>query len=184
MSDPNYPPMGNPMYDKPETQTAQDPLIASQPPDPQIAAQGPPPMPNQYVQPVTPPAAMPQMPNQYGQQPVMAPMPNQYGQPATAPPGSVPMPNAIVINQQSPAVMINPEVFKLNPVTINCPSCGKTITTVVTQNFSCLACLLCCCTSLICYLIIQTCRGKDLCCQDADHTCPYCGRLIASYKAC
>jgi len=179
MNDPNAPPM----YSKPDGPTAQDPLIASQPPDPQIG-QGPPPMPNQYVQPVTPPSAMPPMPNQYGQPQAMPPMPNQYGQPATAPPGSVPMPNAIVINQQSPGMMLNPDMFKLNPVNINCPSCGKIITTVVTQNFSCLACLLCCCTGLVCYLLIQVCRGKDICCQDADHTCPYCGRLIASYKAC
>ena len=160
------------VYNQPGAMNPNEPLIPNPSMDPQIAPQGVPPMPNQYAPPQGTPVQM------------VSPMPNQYGQPAMAPPGAVPMPNTIVINQQGPSVTIPPEMFKTNPVTLVCPSCNKTITTLVTTNFSCLACLLCCWTGCVCYLIIQSCRGKDLSCNDADHTCPYCGRLIASYKAC
>ena len=164
-----------------------DPLIANQSPDPQIAPQGLPPMPNNYTQ---QPAAYPGMapvPNQYGQPPISGakPIPNQYGQPATVPPGGVTMPSNIVVNQQNAGqVLYNPDMFKLTPVSIICPSCKKPIITNVETSFSCLACLFCCCTYLLFYICIQAIRGKDICCQDADHKCPFCGRLIASYRAC
>ena len=109
-------------------------------------------------------------------------MGNQYGQPVVA---AQPMaPNTVVINQQGPGVMLHPDLFKTTPVSITCPSCQKTITTTVTQNFNCLACLLCWCTGLLLFVCIQVCRGKDLCCYDATHTCPYCQAVVGTYTPC
>ena len=111
-------------------------------------------------------------------------MGNAYGQPIAVPPGPPQMPNTIVINQQSPAMMIHPNMFKTTPVSLNCTFCKKPITTTVTQTFNCCACCLCWCTGLLLYVCIQLCRGKDICCYDARHTCPYCGNVVGTYTAC
>ena len=74
-------------------------------------------------------------------------MGNQYGSPATVPPPG--MPNTIVVNQQSPAIIVSPDMFKLNPVSLTCHFCHKPVTTLVTQEFNCCACLLCFCTGLM-----------------------------------
>ena len=60
----------------------------------------------------------------------------------------------------------------------------KPVTTLVTKEFNCCACLLCFCTGLIWYVCIQACRGKDICCYDARHTCPSCGNVLGQYTAC
>ena len=86
-------------------------------------------------------------------------MDSPYGQPATDYRNAAP--NTIVVNQQTPAVMVHPGMFKTTPVALNCTFCHKPITTNVTQTFNCCACLLCWCTGVICYVCIQCCRGKD-----------------------
>ena len=89
----------------------------------------PPPDPNVNPNPNTPLmdpqyAPPPQQPPTYNAQP-------QYGQPvATAVPQGG-MPNTIVVNQQVPAVMINPNMFKTTPIAITCTFCNKPITTTV-----------------------------------------------------
>ena len=109
-------------------------------------------------------------------------MDSPYGQPATDYRNAAP--NTIVVNQQSPAVMVHPGMFKTTPVALNCTFCHKPITTNVTQTFNCCACLLCWCTGILLYICIQCCRGKDFCCYDASHTCPYCGNVVGTYTAC
>ena len=140
-----------------------------------------------------PDVAPPQEPPQYGARPEqmnsMNPNPPQqqpqYGQPlatAVAPGGM--MPNTIVINQQNPNAMMNPMMFKTNPIAMNCGFCNKTITTTVIKKCNCCACCLCWFTGVCIYLCVQACRGKDLCCYDATHTCPNCGNVVGTYIAC
>ena len=106
---------------------------------------------------------------------------NRYGYPVTAPP---PYPNAVVINQQSPTLLLRPDQYKSTPVCATCPSCHQTMTTVITKKCNCCACLLCWLTGVVFFVCIQMCRGKDLCCCDVDHTCPRCNALVGSYTPC
>ena len=108
----------------------------------------------------------------------------QYGQPVVSPPPMGAMPNTVVVNQATPAVMVHPNMFKTTPVSLTCTFCHKPITTTVTQTFNCCACCLCWFTGLLIYVCIQACRGKDICCYDASHTCPYCGNVVGTYTAC
>ena len=97
------------------------------------------------------------------------------------------MPYTIVVNQPQQAVMVNPNMFKTNPIALNCTFCNKPITTTVNKEFNFGACCICFLTGLICYLIVQACRNKDLCFYDATHTthtCPYCGNVVGTYNAC
>ena len=109
-------------------------------------------------------------------------MDSAYGQPATEPLQSAP--NTIVVNQQGPATMVHPDMFKTTPVALNCTFCHKPITTNVNKTFNCCACCLCYFTGILLYVCIQCCRGKDICCYDASHTCPYCGNVVGTYTAC
>ena len=97
-----------------------------------------------------------------------------------------PIQNSIpVINQvQPPVVNVVNTQFGTKPVSITCQFCKAPITSVV--NKSCNFCnfLLCCCTTLICWICIQACRGKELNCCDAQHTCPNCGKILGNYTAC
>ena len=89
----------------------------------------------------------------------------------------------VASNQIYAPVVINSDIFRLEPVLINCPFCHKNVTTTVEPTFSCCACLLCMCTGLLIFICIQLCRNKQICCQDADHFCPNCNNKIASYRA-
>ena len=104
----------------------------------------------------------------------MAPQNQAYGQPG----------QPIVINQQSPVMMANPLMFKTTPVALTCIFCNKPCTTVVQKKCNVCACLLCWCTGLLCYVCVQCCRQKDICCCDATHTCPNCGQVVGTYTAC
>ena len=95
----------------------------------------------------------------------------------------------IVVNQPMPVVVatpiiMNPDLFKLNPVSIQCPFCLNMITTNVIKNWNCGACCLFCWTGWLIYLCIQLSSGKEFCCCDAVHTCPVCNKPIGTYKAC
>ena len=109
---------------------------------------------------------------------------NKYGQPIVQGQQRFGMPNNVVVNQQYPEMNLPKNLFKVNPVALNCPFCKKVITTSVTQNCNCLACLICWFTGCLCYMCIQMCRGKDVCCYNAKHTCPYCQNVIANYTPC
>ena len=111
------------------------------------------------------------------------PIANQYGQPVGTPPPVMNPPTTVVVNQNAPH-MLRPDEYKTTPVCVTCPSCRRTMTTVVRKKFNCCTCLLCYCTGIICYVIVQCCRGKDFCCYDADHTCPHCNALVGVYTSC
>ena len=84
----------------------------------------------------------------------------------------------VAINQQ-----LDPNQFKLSPIVVKCPYCFQTTTTTVETSCSCCACCVCFMTGFVLYLCIQSCRGKEYCCQDAVHRCPNCGKDIGFYKA-
>ena len=81
------------------------------------------------------------------------------------------------------SVIYENNMFKLNPVLIQCPYCRKNVTTTVEPSFSCCACCVCMFTGLLIFICIQLIRGKEICCQDATHYCPNCNNKIAVYKA-
>ena len=94
---------------------------------------------------------------------------------------------AVVVNQQSPVAVVSvldPRLFKSSSIVIQCPFCQNVISTEVQTSCSCCACCLCCWTGFIIYAIIQCCRGKDICCRDAVHTCPTCKKVVGNYVAC
>ena len=109
----------------------------------------------------------------------------QGGQPYP-PPAVQPIPNqvgaAIIVNQGGGGVAQTANTSK--PFAATCPGCGKGIMTNSVRTCNCCTCLLCYCTGIIFFLCIQACRGKDFCCYDAVHSCPECGRTIASYNSC
>ena len=103
-----------------------------------------------------------------------------YAQPVIIQQGD---PNAIIVNQNSPVVMIAQPSMGTSPVSIICPFCRTPITTNVEQVFNCVACLLCWCTGFLCFVCIQCCMGKEIGCCDAIHICPRCGSKIGRYHA-
>ena len=114
----------------------------------------------------------------------MGPQNPPYGQPVTSA-GQMGQPGLpIIINQQSPVAMANPLMFKTTPIALTCIFCNKPCTTVVQKKCNVCACLLCWCTGLLCYVCVQCCRQKDICCCDATHTCPNCGQVVGTYTAC
>ena len=88
-----------------------------------------------------------------------------------------------VASNQVFVATLNSEIFKLDPVFLNCPFCHQNVTTSVETSFSFCACCLCMCTGLTIYLCIQLCRGKDICCKNAIHICPSCGKQLGYYSA-
>lgn len=92
----------------------------------------------------------------------------------------------IASNQVIPNTMIirNPQDFKTIPIVCTCPNCKNTVTTIVTTNFNALNCLCCFCTSLLCWILFQCMRDKEISCNDAIHVCPHCQYVIQNYSAC
>ena len=89
------------------------------------------------------------------------------------------MQGGIVVNQVQP--LFPQEYINVNPVNMTCLFCQKQMTTVVERKCNCCACCLCLILGGVCYIIIQAIRGKDLCCDDATHRCPYCNNVVGSY---
>ena len=117
--------------------------------------------------------------------------PNAYGQSYPAPVVAQPVVGyarpsysaAIIVNQVAPVgamVVANTS----SPFACVCPYCRSQIMTNSLQTFNCCTCLMCYCTGLLLFLCIQAVRGKDFCCYDAIHSCPRCGKTIASYNSC
>ena len=107
------------------------------------------------------------------------PYPPPAVQPAVGQPGYT---AAIVVNQGGAGLALPANTSKSYATT--CPGCGQSIMTNAIRTFNCCTCLLCYCTGIFCFLCIQACRGKDFCCYDAVHSCPNCGRTLASYNSC
>ena len=108
-------------------------------------------------------------------------MDSSYGRPLT---DYQETPNSIVTNQQSPAVMVHPGMFKTQNINLNCTFCHKFMRTNVTKSISLRALLLCLFSFVIFYILFQYCRGKEIWCYNATHTCPYCGQIVGTYDAC
>ena len=92
----------------------------------------------------------------------------------------------IIVNQVQPhsnniIVIIK---FGTKPVPLFCKFCKKNITTNVSKSWNFGSCFLCYCTSLIFWIFIQSCQGKELNCWDAKHTCPNCGQILGIYESC
>ena len=88
-----------------------------------------------------------------------------------------------VANNQGNSIK-NQIILKSTPAFVICPKCGyngltRTVTTCSIAN--CLCCLF---TDPICWCCFQLCRGKDLDCNDAVHTCARCNAVVGSYSAC
>ncbi len=90
----------------------------------------------------------------------------------------------IIVNQVTPAVTVAIPATRATPYLTVCPYCRNQVMTSSIQTFNCCTCLLCWCTGLICFCIIQSIRGKDLGCYDAVHKCPNCGQTIGVYESC
>ena len=107
------------------------------------------------------------------------PYPPPAVQPVVGQPGYT---AAIVVNQGGAGLALPANTSKSYATT--CPGCGQSIMTNAIRTFNCCTCLLCYCTGILCFICIQACRGKDFCCYDAVHSCPNCGRTLASYQSC
>ena len=106
---------------------------------------------------------------------------SSYGQPALDSNQGA-MSQQVIVNQ--PVRVIDPKIFSTVPLALSCMFCHKSITTQVTTSYNCGACLLSWFTCFVFYAIVQCCRGKDCCCYDAEHKCPYCGKVVGTYTAC
>ena len=84
--------------------------------------------------------------------------------------------NVIVVND-----MTN---FKTNPIIATCPSCRTNGLTNVDLIFSWAnyACYMY--TTPLIWIIYQSCRGKDISCNNSKHYCTGCGTILAYYNAC
>ena len=90
----------------------------------------------------------------------------------------------IVVNQVTPTVAVGIPVAKSTPYLTVCPFCRNQVMTSSIRTFNICTCLLCWCTGLVCFCIIQSMRGKDIGCYDAEHRCPNCGKTIGMYESC
>ena len=90
----------------------------------------------------------------------------------------------IIVNQVTPAVTVAIPAMQATPYLTVCPYCRLQVMTSSIQTFNCCTCLLCWCTGLIWFCIIQSIRGKDIGCYDAIHKCPNCGQTIGVYESC
>ena len=125
-------------------------------------------------------APAPQQPIMVQQQPIMVQQQPIIGQPVAY------IQPVVASNQvnPNPVIVRNPQDFKCTPIVCTCPNCKNTVTTIVTTNFNVANCLCCFLTSLLCWLLFQCLRDKDISCNDATHICPHCQYVIFNYSAC
>ena len=107
---------------------------------------------------------------------------NEYGNPVTTP-SPIP-PNAVVVNQQTPKIVLKPNQYKSSPVCVTCTSCGENIITITSEEFNFCACCLCFASLGVICLCVQSCRGKDFYFYDVTHHCPRCHAIIGTYTPC
>ena len=133
--------------------------------------------------------------NPYGQQQPLPPQnnlnpyqtttyipPNQYmnngpvvAQSSAFPVNNQPLPGEMKAIQDS---------LKSAPVFITCPHCKHSGITRTDQSCSCLSVCCCLCFALIPFILFQVCRGKEINCLDAKHSCIKCGTYIGEYTSC
>jgi len=90
----------------------------------------------------------------------------------------------VVVNQSSPTVIGGGYEFGTSPIPITCSFCRSSITTDTECEFNCGACCLCLAVGYCCFMCIQSCRGKSLCCCDYTHRCPNCRSMLGKYSSC
>ena len=123
----------------------------------------------------------PELNYQYGQPPNSASMPmNPQVVPIVI---GQPQPQ-IIVNQVTPVVAVSAPAPRSTPYLTVCPYCRNQVMTSSIQTFNCCTCLLCYCTGIIWFCIIQAIRDKDIGCYDAVHKCPNCGQTISVYESC
>ena len=111
-----------------------------------------------------------------------------YAQPAVTSPQTIDQ--NIANNQLGPPVpRVGIPFSEINswgsmPHEINCPHCGKLITTEVETSCNMGSCCLCFWLSCVIWIIILLCMGKEIGCADAIHRCPECKNIIGSYRSC
>ena len=116
--------------------------------------------------------------------------PPGYGQPAGipqhGPPPFGPSPQGVLVNQAQPQVVnvLSSQTFGTTPVSLTCQFCKNPVTTVVQKKCNCCTCCLCWATGLCFFICIQSCRKKEIGCNDATHTCPSCGQILGTYNSC
>ena len=105
--------------------------------------------------------------------------------------GNPPYPNinqppAEIVNNQIQPQVINVVAtqFGTKPISITCQFCKIPITTNVARSFNFCSCLLWFYTSLLFWICFQACRGKEMNCLNAKHTCPNCGQVLGYYSSC
>ena len=129
-------------------------------------------------------------PNQYPivELPIYNPPPQEIYQPNVQPAYGT----NIMINQQQPlfqgGIVVNQvqpifpqQTINVHPINMICLFCKKPMITMVEKKCNCFACCLCFILGGLCYFIIQAVRGKDLCCNDAIHRCPFCNNVVGTY---
>ena len=110
-----------------------------------------------------------------------------YAQPAIEAPQKIDQ--NITNNQLAPLSRSGIPFSEINswgsmPHEINCPHCGKLITTEVETSCNMGSCCLCFWLSCVIWIIILLCMGKEIGCADAVHRCPECKNIIGSYRSC
>lgn len=91
--------------------------------------------------------------------------------------------NVVVTNQVN-AIVISIDEFKSSSISTVCPQCKVQINTNPKTNFSMTNYCLYYCLGPIVWIIYQAVKNKDYNCTDAQHYCPNCKYLIATYTAC
>lgn len=93
---------------------------------------------------------------------------------------------SVAVNQiQTNVVVIQDSSnFKTIPIVATCPNCRSNAITQVELIFSWsnYACYFYC-TPLI-WILYQSCRNKDISCNNSKHYCGSCGAMLATYHAC
>ena len=91
----------------------------------------------------------------------------------------IPYNQAVVVNQSTPAVIRTYEFGSSQTLFCRCA-----VTTNTECEFNCGSCCLCLLTGCLCFMCIQLCRGKSICCNDTIHKCPNCGHILGRYSSC
>ena len=76
------------------------------------------------------------------------------------------------------------KALRTRPQTIRCPFCEKNGETEVERSCNTKNTLCSIFTLSIGWLIYMLCKGKDLNCCNAIHTCKHCHRMLGDYSAC
>ena len=93
-------------------------------------------------------------------------------------------PDAPVISITSNQVnVLQVRQFKMTPTLVACPNCGQIGFTKIEKSCNILDFLFYCFFTC-CWAVSNSWEDKAFNCQNADHYCSSCGKLLFQYKAC